>query len=45
MREFDNGLGEAFIAMKECNCLKPMWDTGRSLWIQDLKERCSRVAS
>jgi hypothetical protein len=27
-----SGRDEAFFAMKECNCLKPVWDIGRSLW-------------
>jgi hypothetical protein len=24
---------EAFFAMKECKCLKRMWDIARSLWV------------
>jgi hypothetical protein len=31
MSACNNGLVEAFIVVKECNSLKPVWD-GRSLW-------------
>ena len=33
MSAINEGLSEAFFAMRECKCLKVVWDIARPLWM------------